>query len=192
MGNFVWEYNLQNKEGIKFSEGIFMKNEMKKSVTEDLRVIGEIIENAEICMLTTHNHAGGLCSRPMYTQEADANGNLWFFTSSNSHIVSEIRKNHHVQLTYAAKKEKFVSASGIAYEVFDRARMIQLWTPMMKAWFPQGIETADLVLLRVELQDVEYWEAPSSPVTRVTGFFKSMLSDKPIVPEHHEKVNLHH
>ncbi|WP_409478931.1 pyridoxamine 5'-phosphate oxidase family protein [Pseudobdellovibrio sp. HCB154] len=169
-----------------------MKNEMKKSMTEDLRVISDIIESAGICMLTTHNHAGGLCSRPMYTQEADENGNLWFFTSSNSHLVSEIRSNHQVQLTYASGKEKFVSASGNAYEVFDRARMIKLWTPMMKAWFPQGIETADLVLLRVELQDVEYWETPSSPVIKVAGFFKSMVSDKPYTPGHHEKVNLHH
>lgn len=169
-----------------------MKNEMKKSTTEDLRVIGEIIENASICMLTTHNHAGGLCSRPMYTQEADENGNLWFFTSSNSHLVSEVRNNHHVQLTYSLGKEKFVSASAVAYEVFDRAHMIQLWTPMMKAWFPQGVETTDLVLLRVELQDVEYWDTPSSPVTKVAGFFKSMVSQEPYKPGHHEKVNLHH
>lgn len=169
-----------------------MKNEMKKSTTEDLRVIGEIIENAAICMLTTHNHAGGLCSRPMYTQEADANGNLWFFTSSNSHLVSEIRHNHHVQLTFSAGKEKFVSASGLAYEVFDRAHMSEIWTPMMKAWFPQGLETADLVLLRIELQDVEYWDTPSSPVTKVAGFFKSMVGDKPMTAGHHEKINLHH
>ena len=169
-----------------------MKNEMKKSMTEDLRVISDIIESAAICMLTTHNHAGGLCIRPMYTQEADENGNLWFFTSSNSHLVSEIRSNHNVQLTYSAGKEKFVAASGIAYEVFDRAHMIRLWTPMMKAWFPQGIETTDLVLLRVELQDVEYWETPSSPVTKVAGFIKSMVGEKSYTPGHHEKVNLHH
>lgn len=169
-----------------------MQNEMKKSTTEDLRIIGNIIESASICMLTTYNHAGGLCSRPMYTQEADENGNLWFFTSSNSHLISEVRKNHHVQITYAAGKEKFVSASGLAYEVFDRAHMIKLWTPMMKAWFPQGIETTDLVLLRVELQDVEYWDTPSSPVTKVAGFFRSMVGDKPLTESHHEKVNLHH
>lgn len=169
-----------------------MKNELKKSPTEDLRVIGEIIDSATICMLTTHNHAGGLCSRPMYTQELDVNGNIWFFSSSGSHVVSEIRNNHQVHVTYTAGKEKFVSASAVAHEVFDRARMIELWTPMMHAWFPQGIETPDLVLLRLELQDVEYWDAPSSPVTKVAGFFKSMVSDQPYKPGHHEKVNLHH
>ena len=169
-----------------------MLNEMKKSMTSDLRVIGEIIENATICMLTTHNHAGGLCSRPMYTLEADDNGNLWFFTSTNSHLVSEIRNNHNIQLTYSAGKEKFVSATALAYEVFDRAHILKLWSPMMKAWFPMGVESADLVLLRVELQDVEYWDTPSSPVTKVAGFFKSMVSQEPYKPGHHEKVNLHH
>lgn len=169
-----------------------MKNELKKSPTEDLRIIGEIIDSAGICMLTTHNHAGGLCSRPMYTQELDENGNIWFFTSSGSHLVSEVRNNHQVHLTYTAGKEKFVAASALAHEVFDRARMIELWTPMMKAWFPQGIETPDLVLLRLELQDVEYWDAPSSPVVKVAGFFKSMVSNEPYKPAHHEKVNLHH
>lgn len=169
-----------------------MKNELKKSTTEDMRLIGEIIESAEICMLTTHNHAGGLCSRPMYTQEADQNGNVWFFTSTSSHLISEIRRNSQVQVTYCAGKEKFVSASARAFEVFDRARMNELWTPAMNAWFSQGLETPELVLLRLELQDVEYWDAPSSPVTKVTGFFKSMVSDHPYKPTQHEKINLHH
>jgi len=169
-----------------------MKNELKKSATEDMRIIGEIIDSATICMLTTHNHAGGLCSRPMYTQEADQNGNLWFFASTSTHVVSEIRNNHAVQITYSAGKEKFVSASANAFEVFDRQKINELWTPMMKAWFPLGIETPELVLLRLELQDVEYWDTPSSPVTKVAGFFKAMVSNEPYKPGHHEKVNLHH
>lgn len=168
-----------------------MKNELKKSTTEDLRTIGGIVEDAIIGMMTTYNHAGGLCSRPMYTQLIDANGNLWFFTSSASHLVEEIRSNHNVHITYCSGKNKFVSASAKAYEVFDRARMIELWSPMMKAWFPLGLETADLVLLRLELQDVEYWDTPSSPVTRVAGFFKSMVGEKYGL-EHHEKINMHH
>lgn len=131
-----------------------MKNELKKSTTPDMRVIGEIIDSATICMLKTHNHA--------------------------------------VQITYSAGKEKFVSASATAFEVFDRARMQELWTPLMNAWFPQGIDTPELVLLRLELQDVEYWDAPSSPVTKVAGFFKAMVSDQPYKLGHHEKVNLHH
>ena len=169
-----------------------MKNELKKSTTPDMRVIGEIIDSATICMLTTRNHAGGLCSRPMYTQEADENGNLWFFTSTSSHLVSEIRNNHDVQITYSSGKEKFISASAKAFEVFDRARMQELWSPLMNAWFPEEIDTPELVLLRLELQDVEYWVTPSSPVTKVAGFFKAMVSDQPYKPGHHEKVNLHH
>jgi general stress protein 26 len=169
-----------------------MKNELKKSMNEDLRTIAQIIDDATVCMLTTHNHAGGLCSRPMYTQQVDAEGNLWFFTSSSSHLVSEIRSNHQVHVTYAAGKEKFISATAKAYEVFDRVHMLELWTPMMKAWFPMGIDTPELVLLRVVLEDVEYWDAPSSPVVKVAGLFKAMISDKPYHPEHHEKVNMHH
>lgn len=165
---------------------------MKKTEMQDMRTISDIIESATVGMLTTHNHAGGLCSRPMYTLEADTNGNLWFFTSTSSHLISEVRNNHQVQITYSAGKEKFVSASGTAYEVFDRAHIMKLWSPMMKAWFPEGVDSADLVLLRVELQDVEYWDSPSSPVTKVAGFFKSMVSDQPYKPGHHEKINLHH
>lgn len=170
-----------------------MKNELKKSTSEDLRIIGDIIDGATICMLTTHNHAGGLCARPMYTLEADANGSLWFFTSTNSHLISEIRNNHKVQVTYSLGKEKFVSAAGTAYEVFDRAHMNELWSPMMKAWFPMGLESADLVLLRVELEDIEYWDSPSSTVVKVAGFFKAMVTNEPLQNTgHHEKINLHH
>lgn len=169
-----------------------MKNEMKKSTSHDLRVIGEIIEAATICMLTTYNSSGGLCSRPMHVLEVDTNGNIWFFTSTNSHVVSEVRNNHQVHLTFSASKDKFVSASGNAFEVFDREHMSELWSPMLKAWFPQGLDAADLILLRVELEDVEYWDSPSSPVIKVAGFFKSMVSHEPYKSGHHEKVNLHH
>jgi general stress protein 26 len=169
-----------------------MKNELKKSEKEDLRIIGDIIESAPICMLTTHNHAGGLCSRPMYTLEADASGSVWFFTSTTSHLVSEIRSNHQVQLTYSTGKEKFVSASANAYEVLDREHIKELWSPMMKAWFPEGLDSQDLVLLRVELQDVEYWANASSAVTKVAGLFKALVSNEQYRPGHYEKINLHH
>lgn len=168
-----------------------MKNELKAATNKDLRIIGHIIEDAQICMLTTYNLSGGLCSRPMYALELDANGNLWFFTSTTSHLISELRSNHNVQITFASGKNKFVSASAKAYEVFDRAHMQSLWTPMMKTWFPQGLESTDLVLLRLELEDIEYWEEPTSPVTRITGFFKSMITNQP-AQGHHEKINMHH
>lgn len=167
-----------------------MKNDLKKSEKEDLRIIGDIIESAPICMMTTHNKDGGLSSRPMYTLEADENRNIWFFNSTTSHAAFEIRQNHQIQLTYSSGKEKFVSASALAYEVLDRQHIKELWSPIMKAWFPEGLDSQSLVLLRVELKDVEYWSTASSTVTKVAGLFKVPESHDEHTPAHHEITNL--
>lgn len=146
-----------------------MKNTLKQAQTVDLKKIGEIIEEVNVGMLTTYNHGGGLCSRPMYVQEVDEDGTLWFFTSSTSHLISEIRNNPNVQVTFSSEN-KFVAAIGKGHEVFDRSRMQELWSPTLKTWFKDGLETQDLVLLKINLQDIEYWDSVSSPVVKVAGF----------------------
>lgn len=184
------EFAQVDHKEIKLEMEFSMKNELKIDSRDDLRTIGEIIDDAQVCMLTTHDEKDGLCSRPMQTLEVDRSGHLWFFTSTGSHIISEIRHNPKVNITYASGKNKFVSASGKAYEVYDRNRMRNYWTPMMKTWFPLGLESTDLVLLRIELLNVEYWDAPSSPVVRIVGFFQALSGSPTYSLSHHEKVNL--
>lgn len=150
-----------------------MKNELKKNADSEQKKIGQIIEDIGVCMLTTINQIGGLHSRPMYVQEIDEEGSLWFFTSSDSNLMEEIVKIPVVNVTFSAfGNDKFLAATALAYEVYDQKKMKELWTPALEVWFKDGIETPDITLLRIDLQDIEYWDAPSASFVKVGGLVK--------------------
>ena len=56
----------------------------------------------------------------------------------------------------------YVSISGTADELDDRAKIDELWNPQAKAWFPKGKDDPDLTLLRVHTRMAEYWNSNDS------------------------------
>lgn len=152
-----------------------MKNGFKNGILNEHKIISGIIEDIGVCMLTTINHLGGLHSRPMYVQEIDQEGCLWFFTSAKSSLMEEIKKIPIVNITFSAfGKDKFLSATALAYETYDLSKMKKLWTPALEVWFNDGIKTADITLLKADIQEVEYWDSPSATFVKVTGLVGSV------------------
>ena len=99
-------------------------------------------------------------------------------------------KRQHVNVSYAEPdQQKYVSVSGTAQLVRDRSKIEELWNPLFKAWFPQGLEDPDLALLKVNVDKAEYWDSPSSKVVRLAGFLKAVATGKPISnPGDNEKI----
>jgi general stress protein 26 len=144
--------------------------ERNPSHAEQLAKLRELIEDIDFCMLTTVDADGALRSRPMSTQQAEEDGDLWFFTSAQTGKVDEVAADSRVNVSYAAKqKARYVSVSGTAEVFRDRAKMKELWNPILKAWFPKGLDDPDLALLKVTVEQAEYWEDSSSSMVR---FFK--------------------
>src|SRR5436190_20807907 len=86
------------------------------------------IKNIKIAMLTFSDEKGILRSVPMTTMQTECEGNVWFFTSSDSEKVDEIRRNPHINLSYVdQQKEMYVSVSGMAEIVSNKQKMVELW-----------------------------------------------------------------
>lgn len=143
----------------------------------DIEKIRDLIKGIRIAMLTTIDTDGSLRSRPMGTQEAEFDGDLWFFTTASSAKVHEVERDGRVNASYAAPDDnRYVSLSGTAQLVRDRAKAKELWNPILKAWFPDGLEDPDLALLRVRVEKAEYWDAPSSKMVQLAGFVKAIVT----------------
>jgi general stress protein 26 len=54
--------------------------------------------------------------------------------------------------------------------VRNREAARQLWNPNFKSWFPGGLEDPDLVLMKIVVQEAEYWEASQSRMVPLLGF----------------------
>lgn len=164
-----------------------------QSREESVKKINELIKDMRIAMLTTVEDDKILRSRPMATQEAEFDGTIYFFTKEHSPKVDQINQEHHVNVAYSnPDKQHYVSVSGVARVRTDRAKMEELWTPELTAWFPQGIDDPDIALLEVEANQVEYWDSPNSTIVYLYGLAKAAVTGQPAGKEvgENEKVNL--
>jgi general stress protein 26 len=140
----------------------------------------ELVKGIKFAMLTTQSLEGTLRSRPMYTQDVEFDGDLWFFTSASSGKVDEIETNREVNVAYAKPENNtYLSVSGTAQVLQDAQKIHELWSPALKAFFPDGPEDPDLVLLRVTVSEAEFWAGERNPVLRLAGMAKALVTNDP-------------
>lgn len=130
--------------------------------------LNELINDIKFAMLTTIDNDGKISSRPMATPDLSFDGALWFFTAKSSGKVHSITNDQRVHVTYASSdNDKYVSISGRAEIIRDKKKMRRLWKPMYEAWFPKGIDDPDLILIKVSVDEAEYWDTPSGKSVHV-------------------------
>ena len=90
--------------------------------------VAELVERAEIGMLTTMTTSGSHVSRPMALQRTEFDGDLWFFAYEDSDKVAQIRAHPQVNVGFSNDKQsEWTSLSGTASVVHDRAKAEELW-----------------------------------------------------------------
>ncbi len=163
---------------------------MQETRQESIEKLKGLVEDIDFAMLTTI--AGNkFRSRPMSTQEMDEDGNLWFFTSDQTHKVDEIEADSRVSVAYSQPDDNvYVSVFGRADLVKDRAKIEELWNPILKAWFPEGLDDPTLSLLKVSIEEAEYWDSPNSKLVQIAGFFKALVTGQQAKGGDYGKVNL--
>jgi general stress protein 26 len=142
--------------------------ETKQQTNSDLAKVKEMVEDIRIAMMTTVDESGHLVSRPMAVQQMDEDGTLWFFTKKSSPKVDQIESHEQqVNISFADTGDSsYVSISGSAQELDDRAKIDELWSAAAKPWFPEGKEDPELTLLKVHTDMAEYWDSTSSRMVR--------------------------
>lgn len=138
----------------------------------------ELVKDAHICMLTTMTADGRHVSRPMGVQEAEFDGDLWFFAYADSDKVREIAVHPQVNVSFSNKNNSWVSISGTAAKVDDQAKTKELWSPMLKGWFPDGLDTPGLTLIKVTAESAEYWETAHGKVVTLLAYAKAAVTGK--------------
>jgi general stress protein 26 len=142
------------------------KEEATPTREESIATLAQMVKEIRIAMLTTIGTDGKLHSRPMATQETPFAGEVLFLTGADSGKVEDIREDQEVNLTYSGEKHLFVTMMGRAVISNDRALIAALWSPMYKAWFPDGATDPSIRVLRIKIEEAEYWSASSNSIVR--------------------------
>jgi general stress protein 26 len=149
------------------------------------------IKDIRFAMFTTTDAHGHLTSRPMTNQEMDGDGNLWFFTSSQTDLWENIAAQPQVNLSFAEPKDNvYVSISGRAERVVDRAKIKDMWNPAVQAWFPAGPDDPHAMLVRVVSDSAEYWDSTASTMVQLYKMAKAVLTGTTPDETEHAKINL--
>ncbi len=143
----------------------------------ELDVLKAKIKDIQIAMMTTQEPDGDFHTRPMRTHQIDEEGAMWFFSYEDSNKVNELRQNPRVGLGFAdTGSETYVSTSGMAEVVNDRAKINELWEDGLKAWFPNGKDDPNICLIRVTTHAGEYWDRPGGKMMTFVEMVKGAVT----------------
>jgi len=150
------------------------------ATSEEKEKVWEMIKDIKVAMLVTMDSEGHHFARPMVAQEPDEHHDLWFFSSLDSPKIQEIIAHPEVLLSYADPDgNAYVSISGEAAVVQDRAKIDELWSESLKAWWPKGKDDPNVTLICVTPRSAEYWDGPASTIVQAFGYIKARVTGEP-------------
>lgn len=154
--------------------------------------LADRIGSMRFAMFTFRDQYDHLVSQPMTKQDVDAEGGLWFFVNSTTELWDSIAHQPEVNVSFADNENStYVSVSGRAERVVDRAQVQQRWNPMVQAWFPAGPEDQHAVLVRVDPHAAEYWDSNDSKMVRMFAMAKAAVTGtQPDVDGEHGTIKL--
>lgn len=146
-------------------------------MTDDTREnLDDLLEDLRVCMFTTTTDDGTLRSIPMARQEAELDPQqLWFITAKGTQHVDDVRARPHVLLSFSSS-DTWVSLTGRAEVVDDTEKLRELWNTFAEAWLPEGPDGENSTLIKVSVEQAEYWDTPGGKVTSVLSLIKSKLT----------------
>jgi general stress protein 26 len=146
--------------------------------SEHAHAAWERLTKSRFVMLTTLDEDGGFYSCPMTLQQATDDAVLWFFASTTAPTARNIERDPRIGVALMDDDGFYASVYGTASLSDDRDRIRELWSPMVKAWFPQGVEDPHLVLLRLDVERGEYWDSDQNSMLKMFAVAKALATGK--------------
>lgn len=157
---------------------------------DDIRRVWDIIEKVGVCMLTTQ-FAGGLRARPLEARPERDSGLIFFVTDIHSAKEEEIKTGPDVGLVFIDPGDRaYLSITGRASTVRDPQKIKVAWRKSDEVWWPDGPNSPDVCLLRVEPVTAELWDGPASAALSAFEFAKSKLTGKEPMLGENRKISV--
>lgn len=138
--------------------------------TLTLTGIARHLRQLDICMMVTQSPRGVLNSRPMSNNgDVSYKGDSYFFTYEGSQKIKDITANPQVSLNFEGGNEMYISITGKAKLLRNRAQLENHWMDSLKQWFKQGLDTPGIVLIHVKGGKVKYWQKNKQGELKITG-----------------------
>jgi general stress protein 26 len=128
--------------------------------TDAVAKIQELVKQAKTCFFctgvaTSDSHG----ARPMNVRHVDDEGNLWFLSAVDSHKNLELADDPFVTLYFQGSPHShFLQLRGRATVSRERAKIKELWEPILSTWFTEGENDPRITVIRVAPVSGYYWD----------------------------------
>jgi general stress protein 26 len=143
-----------------------------------IQKIQELVKQAPTCFLCTSLTPKSTTNkrfetRPMAVQQVDDAGCVWFLSSSDSAHNAEITKDAAVQLLFqGSPHSEFLTLYGSATIGRDKAKIKELYEPIMRTWFTGGVDDPRITTICVQPTQGYYWDTKHN---RAIAFAKMVV-----------------
>ncbi|WP_194778375.1 pyridoxamine 5'-phosphate oxidase family protein [Pararhodonellum marinum] len=147
---------------------------------EAIEKLAKLADEIDICMFCTNlGRENGATSRPMSTQKVDDQGNIFFFSDIRNDIYKEVDLSNKVQLMYSHPgKDSFLILNGEADTYRDKLLIKELWSPEVKAWFPEGEDDPNISVIKVKPLSAYYWKMNGTKLGKSLKMLASAATGK--------------
>lgn len=120
----------------------------------------ELVDKAQTCFFCTAVPSpGSTGARPMSVQKVDDQGNLWFLSADDSRKNEELTRDPSVRLYFQGSAHSdFLTLTGTAGISRDKAKIKELWEPIVKTWFTEGQDDPRITVIKVTPAQGYYWD----------------------------------
>ena len=119
------------------------------SAKEVLGMVGDILEEADFCVLVTLSDSGVAHARPMQPFGPEEDLTFWFGASPSSRKVEELRADARATVCFQIpEKGAYVTLLGEGWVVEDEDLRREHWRPSFEKFWPEGPGGDDYVLIR--------------------------------------------
>ncbi len=121
----------------------------------------------------------------MSIQKLDEEGCFWFLSANDSNKNVEITDDKSVQLLFQGSDySDFLNIYGTATISEDKEKIKELWEPILKTWFTEGVDDPRISVIKVKPAEGYYWDTKHNMavglVKRVAGAIMGKTLDDTI------------
>lgn len=134
----------------------------------------ELCNSSKSCFFCTKIRTGEpFYTRPMAVQQVDDKGACWFLSATDSHKNAHIEVDPVVQLLFKGHSHSdFMTIYGRASISRDKGKIKELWEPVMKTWFTEGVDDPRISVIKVVPVDGYYWDTKHG---QIVAFAKQIV-----------------
>jgi len=150
----------------------------KKELAAHVDRVWELAKHIGICMFVTWDGERQR-ARPLAATVEKQKHAIWFLTDVEGHTDEQAARFPAVTLAFADNGgNKYVTITGKAEVLNDRALIKKLWTPYAKAWWKNS-DDPGIRVIKVTPQDAELWDSPGGIFSKVAMLAAAVTGRSP-------------